>query len=120
MSSGPFDVRVALATLGNPVLIMLMIVAGVLALPMYVLVHRGVNYCCLVHASRFCRRNNFELTRWRCRYEFDRSGVKTESTVVELDCLDASGERRLLRLRVWLFGVRSMLSNEPYAEPEDG
>lgn len=110
---------VASAKLGGPALIILIIAAGVLTLPIYYFVHGGILYCCWVQACRFCRKNGFEPARWRCRPEFDKSGVKTEFTIIELDCLDASGDRRLIRLRVWLFGVRAILSNEKFAESEE-
>jgi hypothetical protein len=51
----------------------------------------------------------------------DRSprGVKTEFTLVQLDCLDGQKQRRLILLRVWLFGVRKLLSDEKYPEAYD-
>jgi len=45
--------------------------------------------------------------------------VKTEFTIVELDCLDAQKQRKLIRLLVWLFGVRKVLSNEIYPDSHD-
>jgi hypothetical protein len=54
--------------------------------------------------------------------EFEPSGdrrVKTEFTLVQLDCFDAQKQRRLVLLRVWLLGVRKMLSDEMYPERYD-
>src|SRR5215469_4526913 len=79
--------------------------AGVLALPLFYFVHYGLEYCYLVHARRFCRRHGLELSRWRCEPACDKSGLKTEFTLVELDCLDNQKQRRLVRLLVWVFGV---------------
>jgi hypothetical protein len=99
--------------------IILIIAAGMLALPVFFVVHCGLVYCCLVHARRFCRNHGFQPARWRSRPEFDQSGIKTEFTVVELDCLDLAGQRRLIRLLVWVFGIRKLLSDEKYPESLD-
>ncbi len=45
---------------------------------------------------------------------FDSRRVKTEFTIVELDCLDGKGQRKLVRLVVWVFGVKSVLCHEDY------
>ena len=90
--------------------------AGILALPLFYLLHSTLNYCYLVHARRFCRRQGFEISRWRCGPAFDQSGLKTEFTLVELDCLDGQKQRRFVRLLVWVFGIRKMLSDDKYEE----
>ncbi|MFO0887675.1 MAG: hypothetical protein U0790_00865 [Isosphaeraceae bacterium] len=60
--------------------------------------------------------------------------MKTEFTLVQLDCTDSRGERRLVHLLVWLFGIRRLVRDEAYpdtsedewpepcmvGEPEDG
>ena len=54
--------------------------------------------------------------------DFELSGgkrLKTESTRVQLDCFDAQGQRRLVLLLVWPFGVRKLLSDEIYPESYD-
>ena len=50
---------------------------------------------------------------------FDQSGAKTEFTIVELDCLDFQKQRRLIRLLVWVFGIRKVLSDEIYPDSYD-
>ena len=50
---------------------------------------------------------------------FEPSGVKTEFTIVELDCVDTNRERRLIRLLVWAFGVRRILTDESYPSSHD-
>jgi hypothetical protein len=95
------------------------VVAGILALPLFYAVHRGLNYCYLTHARRFCRQHGFAISRWRCGPEFNQSGVKTEFTVVELDCFDGQKQRRLVRLLVWLFGIRRVLSDDKFPESHD-
>ena len=111
---------VLIATAGlDAGVILLMVASGILALPMMYVVHRGLNYCCLRHAQRFCRQYGFAISRWRCGPAFDREGVKTEFTLVELDCLDGQKQRRLIRLSVWLFGIRKVLSDDKYSESHD-
>lgn len=99
--------------------IVLIVVAGTLALPMMYAVHCGLNYCCLRHSQRFCRQHGFAISRWRYGPAFDKSGIKTEFTIVELDCLDSQQQRRLIRLSVWLFGIRKLLSDDKYPESHD-
>jgi hypothetical protein len=91
--------------------IIVIIIAAVIALPAFYLVHRVLKYCYLLHGRRFCRKNGLELIRWRCGPEFDTSGVKTEFTILELDCLDVQKQRKLVLLLVWIFGIRKVLSN---------
>jgi len=82
-------------------------------------VHCTLDYLCTRHARRFCRRQGLEVRRSRAGIAFDQSGMKTEFTIVELDCLDAQKQRKLIRLLVWLFGVRKVLSNEIYPDSHD-
>lgn len=103
----------------DPAEIVLIVAASILALPMMYAVHRGLNYCGLRHAQRFCRQHGFAISRWRCEPAFDQSGIKTESTLVELDCLDSQQQRRLIRLSVWLFGIRKVLSDDKYPKLHD-
>lgn len=81
-------------------------------------VHCTLNYLCIRHARRFCRRQGLEVRRTRAGIAFEQFGPKTEFTIVELDCLDAQKQRKLIRLLVWLFGVREVLSIEPFPEEE--
>lgn len=86
--------------------------------------HHILNRICASHARRFCRRHGLDVRRVRWQIEFERRpdgrrGVKTEYTLVQLDCLDSQKQRRLVLLRVWLFGVRKLLSDEKYPEPYD-
>lgn len=93
--------------------------AAILVLPLFYAVHRGLDYCCLRRAQSLCRRKGFDVRRSRWRPQFDNSGVKTEFTLVELDCFDAQRERRLVRLVVWPFGVRKLVTDEKYPESHD-
>lgn len=56
-------------------------------------VHCILDRICVRHARRFCRRHGFEISRVRWQMEFERRpdgrrGVKTEYTLVQLDCFD--------------------------------
>lgn len=99
--------------------ISLVILAGVLGLSLFYAVHCGLDRCCVGHARRFCRRRGYSVRRCRWQPEFKLSRgkrLKTEYTLVQLDCLDSKNERRLIILLVWPFGVRKTLSNEEYPE----
>lgn len=50
---------------------------------------------------------------------FDHSGGKTEFTIVELDCLDLQKQPKLIRLLVWVFGIREVLIDEIYPDSYD-
>jgi hypothetical protein len=101
-------------------LIVALVVLGIPAL-MYVFwfVHCTLDRCCVRHARRFCRQNGLEIRRSRCQPAFEKSGVKTESTLVQLDCFDAQKQRKLVLLLVWPFGVRELVSDEKYPESYD-
>lgn len=87
-------------------------------------VHCALDCVCVRHARRFCRRHGLDVSRVRWDMEFERRadggrGVKTEFTLVQLDCLDGQKHRRLVLLRVWPLGVRRKLSDEAYPESYD-
>src|SRR6266705_536541 len=98
-------------------LILALVVLGIPAL-IYLLwaVHCTLDRVCVRHARRFCRRNGLAICRVRCQPAFERSGVKTESTLVQLDCFDAQKQHKLVLSLVWPFVVRKMLSAEKYPE----
>lgn len=104
----------------------LLLAVGVCGLYMMYGVHCLLNNLAVWYAKRFCRNLGLAVSRGRYRIAFDESGMKTECTLVELDCLDAQGQRRLVRLLVWMLGVRQLLSNEGYPNaydkewPQDG
>ncbi len=101
-------------------LIVGLIVLGIPAvLYAFYVTHILLGRLCVRHARRFCRRSGLEFRRARWRPEFEASGVKTEFTLVQLDCLDARKQRRLVLLSVWPFGVRKIVSDEPYPDAYD-
>ena len=101
----------------------LIIVAAVVAVPAILglgwLVHCALNRFCISLGERHCRGRGLAVVRSRAGIAVEPSGVKTEFTIVELDCLDAHRERRLVRLLVWLFGVRTILTDESYPPSHD-
>ncbi len=85
-------------------------------------VHRTLDRVIVRHARRFCSRRGLEISRVRWQSAFAPSGgkrVKTESTLVQLDCLDARKQRRLVLILAWPFGVRKLVSDEIYPESYD-
>ena len=75
-------------------LIVGLVVVGLPAM-MYLLwvIHCTLDRVCVRHARRFCKRHGLEISRVRWQIEFEQRsdgtrGVKTEFTLVQLDCFD--------------------------------
>ena len=106
-------------------LIVAFVVVGIpVALYTLWVTHILLGRLCVRHARRFCNRCGMEFRRARWQPEFERRpngsrGVKTEFTLVQLDCLDVQKQRRLVLLSVWPFGVRKTVSDEPYPDSYD-
>jgi len=101
-------------------LILVCVVCGVPAmLYLFWVVHCALDRACVRHAQRFCRRSGLNVSRIRWQPAFEPSGVKTEFTLVQLDCLDPHQQRRLVLLSVWPFGVRKLVSDEEYPDSYD-
>jgi hypothetical protein len=101
-------------------LLAVVIICGIPALLwLYWGVHCALDRLCVHYARRFCRRRGWNVSRVRWQPAFESSGVKTEFTLVQLDCLDSQVQRRLVLLSVWPFGVRTLLSDEPYPESDE-
>lgn len=83
------------------------------------IVHCTLDRCCVRRARRWCKRKGLAVLRLRAGMAFDASGLKTEFTIVELDCLDGQKERKLIRLLVWIFGIRKVLNDEIYPDSFD-
>ncbi len=81
--------------------------------------HLLLGRLCERHGRRFCRRNGLEVRRARWQPQFEPSGLKTENTLVQIDCLDAQKQRRLVLLSVWPFGVRRTVSDVLYPDSYD-
>jgi hypothetical protein len=77
-------------------------------------VHRFLESVCMGHAKRYCKNRGFDVRRIRCQPAFGPSGAKLESSLVQLDCFNNKGQRRLILLLVWPFGVRKVISVEKY------
>lgn len=103
--------------------VLLILALFVLGIPasIYLLwvVHCALDRVCVSHARRFCTRIGLKICRVRCQPAFERSGVKTESTLVQLDCFDGQMQRKLVLLLVWPFGVRKLVSDDKYPESYD-
>jgi hypothetical protein len=101
--------------------VLLIIVGVVIYIPvsMYLfwVVHCTLDRIIVKHARRFCIRRGLEISRVRWQPAFEPSGgkrVKTEFTLVQLDCLDAQKQRRLVLVLAWPLGVRKLVSDEIY------
>ncbi len=79
-------------------------------------VHLAVDRICVGHARRFCKKNGLEVQRERWQPAFNKSGIKTEFTLVQMDCHDVRNQRKLIQLAVWPFGVREVMRNENYPD----
>lgn len=99
--------RMAVAALVFPIGVCAMIYA------MWLL-HNLLGRLSVSHARRPCRRMGLMVQRSRWQPELDSSGTKREFTLVQLDCLDARQQRRLVLFSAWLFGVRILISDEAY------
>jgi hypothetical protein len=86
---------------------------------LFVAVHATMDSVCVRHARGYCTKNGLEIHRIRFQPAFDRTGVKTESTLFQVDCRDAKSQRRLVVLLVWPFGVREILGNNDYPDSYD-
>ncbi len=95
------------------------IMAAVLALPLFVFVHVWLERCYLAYARRYCKRHGYAVSRYRCGPLFDKDGIKTEYSLVEIDCLDRNQRHTLLRLKVWAFGVRQVLSVDDFPKEQE-
>lgn len=105
---------------------LLIIALCAVGIPLFIycfwIIHCVLDRVCIRHAKRFCKRRGLEIRRVRWQPAFEPSGdkrVKTEFTLVQLDCFDARKQRRLVLLMVWPFGVRRLVSDEPYPESYD-
>ncbi len=104
--------------LPSGILVLLFIAVGIISVPLLYLVHRAFDRRCLRHARKHCAKLGYRIERWKVSPAFDSKGVKTEFTLVEFDCFDHLQQRRLVRLIVWVFGVRKTLIDEPWSGSE--
>ena len=94
---------------------LLYVALGILGIFMIFAVHVALVHCYIAYAVRSCRKRGYKPSRCRCCPAFD-GRVKTEYSIVELDCLSPDKQRTLVRLLVWAFGVRETLAIEPFVE----
>ena len=83
------------------------------------IVHCTLDRCYVRHARGWCKRKGLTVLRSRAGMAFDASGLKTEFTIVELECLDDQKKRKLIRLLVWIFGICRVLNDEIYPDAFD-
>ena len=98
--------------------LVVVILSGILVVPLFVWTHRFLTFCYVRSAYRFCRKKGLAPLIWRCCPALDDTGIKTEYTLMELDCEHPQDGRQIVRLQVWIFGVRKVLSIVPFSEHE--
>ncbi len=102
------------------ILIVVVVTIGIpVSLYLFWVVHNALGRVCVRHARKFCQQKGLEICRARWQPAFDESGVKTDSTLVQLDCFDSHQRRKLIVLLVWPFGVRKMVGDEDYPTSYD-
>ena len=104
-------------------LIIALLAVGIPAyLYLFWVVHLTSGKVCVKHACTYCKRHGLDVcrARWQPAFESPRDRtVKTEFTLVQLDCADGHKQRRLILLLVWPFGVRKLISDDIYPESFD-
>ena len=99
------------------VLAVLAIPIGIISMPLFALIHNFYNYRCLRHAQKYCLSHDLKMSRYIVSPAFENR-IKTEDSIVEMDCTDAQGKRRYIRMLVWPFGFIKILSDEPFPEEQ--
>lgn len=94
--------------------------ATMLAIPFLFFTHWTIEGYYIWLGRRFCKKRGLVISRHFCGPEFEDSGVKTEYSIVEIDCLSPEGVRKWVKLRVWIFGIRKVLHVVDYPEEEKG
>jgi hypothetical protein len=96
---------------------LLIIVVGLCAILSLALVHWGLQQLYLFYARRFCQKVGLTPLHSRSGPAFDVFGMKTEFTIVEVECRNADQSIKIIRLLVWIFGVRRVLKPEQPPPP---
>lgn len=106
--------------MSRTLVVALLVVCGPVVLYLAWLVHCIVERITVAHARRLCEHRGLEVHRVRWGPEFEPSGLKTEYTLIQLDCSDSEGRRRLVEVLAWLFGVQKVIRDDTYPESLDG
>jgi hypothetical protein len=97
-------------------LIIVLVVWVIVGLPMWWLIHCFLQHAYVRMACRFCRKRGMVVSRYRSVCA--KNNVRTEQTLVELDCVHPQNGRQIVRFVVWGLGIRRKVSIEPYQEDE--
>lgn len=83
------------------------LLAGLLSIPLFLVVHNFYGWMCVCHVRRYCSRNGIAISGWRIAPAFDDKGIKTESSQVDILSEDQN-EKKIFRFVVWPFGIRNV------------
>jgi hypothetical protein len=103
----------------DTVTIIVIVACSILVVPLLWYVHCGLERCYIRFGHRFCKSRGLTVSRFRCGPEFEDSGIKTENSIVEFDCIAPDGARQLVKLRVWIFGIRKVLRIEAFPKDQE-
>ncbi len=90
-------------------LIIIVIVSGALLVLVHILLERFYFF----YARKFCLKNGYSISRYSVAPWCD-DGIKTEYSIVNLDCLNDKNERKIVNLLAWVFGIHKVLSIDDY------
>lgn len=97
----------------------LLILAGVVCIPLFWIVHRALNRICFAHVKRYCRTHDIDVSGWRLFPSVDQRGTKTENTQIEVLSSGPEGGQKVYRFIVWVFGIRSVGESPFNPNPEE-
>ena len=89
----------------------IILLAGILSIPLFLVVHYFYGWVCICHVRRYCTKNGIEISGWRIAPAFDKKGVKTESSQIEV-LTEYTQKKKIHRFIVWPFGVREVTEFE--------
>ena len=81
--------------------------AGILSIPLFLIVHHFYGWVCVCHVRRYCARNGIVISGWRVAPAFDDQGVKTENSQVEI-LSEGQNIKTIFRFVVWPLGIRNV------------
>ncbi len=95
---------------------LIILLAGILSIPLFLIVHYFYGWVCVCHVRRYCAKNGIFISGWRVAPAFDEKGIKTENSQVEI-LSECQNKKKIFRFVVWPFGIRNVTEfNQPENE----